>query len=356
MIALPFPLRIPPLFQLSPGAKFMANLNIDELRQQARAAVAQRDYELARQIYLQILSLQPEEPDVHYGLATVFFLLNELDSAAYHFKKVTKLDPMRAAAHINLGAVYNRLDRLDDALEELRRGIHLDPHRSEGYYNLGLVYRRKGQLNMAIHAYMEAVRVNPRMADAHYNLANLYLGAGKPAQAAHHYREALTLHPGWEKAQAGLTQAEEAMEAEEPAEAVSGLPQTAAKPAPAVKAGQGTATLRPPLPAPATTPQRNLDQLVDPYKHGVQLAGLHRAIIETDTYGQALQEVLEKQVEPAIKELSTSLLNPDSPLGQLDERLQKFESALKTVQAAHRDLENSLVKVRTDGDRLLDEH
>src|SRR5437764_7821508 len=148
---------------------------IEVLCQHARQAIAERDWERARQAYLQALGLKSDAPDIHQGLATVCFQLRDLASAAHHFKEVTRLDPLRAGAFINLGAVYNLLDRLDDAVTALRRGIQLDSQRAEGYYNLGLVYRRKGQIDLAIHAYREALRLNPRMADACYDRRNLYL-------------------------------------------------------------------------------------------------------------------------------------------------------------------------------------
>src|SRR5205807_6159806 len=151
----------------------MAKENVETLCQKAQMAVAQGEYETARQLYLQALGLKPDSPDVHYGLATVCFLLNDLAGAAYHFKEVTRLDPLRAGAYINLGAVYNRLDQIDEAIQVLRRGIQLDTHRAEGYYNLGLAYRRKGQAELAIQASREATRTNPRMPDAHLNLATL---------------------------------------------------------------------------------------------------------------------------------------------------------------------------------------
>src|SRR5437773_8575136 len=111
----------------------MAKENVETLCQKAQMAVAQGEYETARQIYLQALGLKADSPDVHYGLATVCFLLNDLSSAAHHFREVTRLDPLRAGAFINLGAVYNRLEQLDDAIQALRRGIQLDSHRAEGY-------------------------------------------------------------------------------------------------------------------------------------------------------------------------------------------------------------------------------
>jgi tetratricopeptide (TPR) repeat protein len=157
------------------GVTLMISESIETLCQKARQAVAQGDNEQARQFYAQALALKPDAPDVHYGLATVCFLVNDLRSAAHHFREVTRLDPLRAGAHINLGAVYNRLDMVDEAIQVLRRGIQLDTRRAEGFYNLGLAYRRKRQLELAVQAYQEAARLNPRMADAHLNLANAYL-------------------------------------------------------------------------------------------------------------------------------------------------------------------------------------
>ena len=187
--------------------------SVDSLCQKARQAVAQGSHDRARQFYLQALNVKADSPDVHYGLATVCFLLNDLPSAAHHFKEVTRLDPLRAGAFINLGAVYNRLDQLDDAIQALRRGIQLDTHRAEGYYNLGLAYRRKGQPELAIQAYREAARANPRMADAHLNLANIYLEQEQYGLAMAHYKQALEVRPKWDKAENGLTQAEEGLAA-----------------------------------------------------------------------------------------------------------------------------------------------
>src|SRR6516225_9101303 len=191
--------------------------SVESLLQRAREYMEQRNWDRARQIYLQALGLRADSSDVHYGLATVCFQLRDLNSAAHHFREVTRLDPLRAGAYINLGAVYNLLDQIDDAVTALRRGIQLDSHRAEGYYNLGLVYRRKNQPELAVQAYREAIRVNPRMADAHYNIANLYMEKDEPSLAISHYKSALELRPSWEKAVTGLAAAQAASQADEPA-------------------------------------------------------------------------------------------------------------------------------------------
>jgi tetratricopeptide (TPR) repeat protein len=314
----------------------MAKETVEALCKKAQQAVSQGKNEEARQFYLQALGLRSDLPDVHYGLATVCFLLNDLPSAAYHFKEVTRLDPLRAGAFINLGAVYNRLDLLDEAIPALRRGIQLDLTRAEGYYNLGLVYRRKGQLDLAIQAYREATRVNPRMTDAHYNLGNLFLEKGQPALAIAHYKQALELRPNWEKAQRGLEQAE-AILAEQERESQP------------VPLGTAPAPVRP---APLTPAPHDPSRMLDPVIHGNLLTILHKATIESDTHGRLFLRILEDEIEPAIKELSSCLLYPNISSNELDHCVQKFETAIANMRNAQRHMQSIMDRVRTVGEQL----
>jgi tetratricopeptide (TPR) repeat protein len=316
----------------------MASESIESLCHRARQAVAQGNYEQARQSYLQALGLKPDSPDVHYGLATVCFLLNDLAGAAYHFKEVTRLDPLRAGAYINLGAVYNRLDQIDEAIGVLRRGIQLDTHRAEGYYNLGLAYRRKKQLDLAIQAYHEATRLNPRMADAHLNLANAYLDKSQFPLAISHYQSALDLRPNWEKAEGGLAQAEAAQEAAKQPAGQGAVAAVAEKEKPEMETV-----------AAGLDPER----MIDPNLHGTLLSGLHRATIESENTGRNFLRILETEVEPALKELSSCLLYASSSRTELDECVQKFENAMQSVRSAQRSLQSSMEEVRLLGERLI---
>jgi tetratricopeptide (TPR) repeat protein len=307
--------------------------SVDSLCQRARQAIAQGQIEEARQLYLQALGLKSDAPDVHYGLATVCFLLNDLDSAAYHFKEVTRLDPLRPGAQINLGAVLNRLEEYDEAIKVLRRGIQLDPHRAEGYYNLGLVYKNKGEANLAVQAYLEATRINARMIDAHYNLANLYLELGRYQQAQARYKQVLQLRPKWDKALHGLEQAEAALAALVPP------PETAAA-------------------APEPTPMPKAlapddQRVVDPNVHGVVLTNLHQATIDSENRSRRFLQVMEQEIEPVIKELSTCLLTPSSAADGLDSCLRRFEKAIASLREAQKNLQTSMDKVRSLGDKLL---
>jgi tetratricopeptide (TPR) repeat protein len=318
----------------------MGTESIESLCQKARQAVAQGENEQARQLYTQALAQKADAPDVHYGLATVCFLQGDLQNAAHHFREVTRLDPLRAGAHINLGAVYNRLDMIDEAIQVLRRGIQLDTRRAEGFYNLGLAYRRKRQLDLAIQAYHEATRLNPRMGDAHLNLANAYLDKGQYGLAISHYHHALEIRPNWEKAENGLAQAEAAL--------ASLRQPTTPRPSAAETVHEKDS------PAPTgTTVVVDQERTIDPNLHGAILSYLHQATIESENQGRNFLQILEKEVEPAIKELSSCLLYPGGSVSGLDACVEKFENAIHSMRSAQRSLQGCVDQVRTLGAQLI---
>jgi tetratricopeptide (TPR) repeat protein len=298
---------------------------IERLCLKAREAIEARDWERAKQVYLMALGLRSDAPDIHMGLATVYFQLREFTSAAHHFREVTRLDPLRAGAYINLGAVLNLLQELDEAVAALRRGIQLDPQRVEGYYNLGLVYRRRGQFDLAIQAYREALRLNPRMADAYLNLANLYIEKQQYRQAIQNYDDALRLRPNWDKALEGRAHAQALLSGDRPAS-------TPSKPA----GGQPSAGRSPAVE----------EKMVDPNLHAGLLTALHTGAETAEALGRRFQAVLVEEMEEAIKELSSCLLYPNSPLSELNTCINRFEQALEHVLDAQKNLEAGIVRVQ----------
>lgn len=298
---------------------------IERLCLKARQAIENRDWEKAKQAYLMALGLRSDAPDIHMGLATVYFQLRELTSAAHHFREVTRLDPLRAGAYINLGAVLNLLQELDEAVAALRRGIQLDPQRVEGYYNLGLVYRRRGQLDLAIQAYREAVRLNPRMPDAYLNLANLYVEKQQHRLAIQNYDEALKIRPNWDKVLEARAHAQDLLSGNRP---------LVTEP---VSTGGQSANARSPLAE---------DKVVDPNIHAALLTALSTGAEAAEDLGRRFQKVLADEIEFAIKELSSCLLYPNGPISELKACVSRFENALEHVLAAQKNLDAGIARVQ----------
>ena len=125
--------------------------------------------------------------------------------------------------------------------------------------------------------------------------------------------KALELRPGWEKATDGLEAARESAALEENKGSSINITSSGR-----IVAGGGSP----------------LDQTVDPTVHATLLTNLHQATIDSMDAGRLLQQILEKEVEPAIKELSNSLLASGTVGGgDLDECVKKFESALQHMRA-----------------------
>jgi tetratricopeptide (TPR) repeat protein len=302
----------------------MVNDPLVLMRQKAQEALSRGHHQEARQIYQQALGYNSENPDIHYGIATVCFLLGDLHSAVYHFKEVIRLDPLRAGAFINLGAVFNRLGQYEDSLTTLRRGIQLDANRAEGYYNIALVYKQLGQLEMAVNAYREAIRLNPRMYDAHYNLGNIFLEKEQYALAIAHYRQALEIRPDWEKGRDAL----EAVLAEQAAH---------------LESGAAKAT------APGAHPGAALDphRIIDPQVHGNFLRELHEVVIETDKHSQGILEFLQREVEEAIRELSICILTPKDPKHNLDDQIRRFDSVVTKLHQLKEVMQKRLSRAKS---------
>jgi cytochrome c-type biogenesis protein CcmH/NrfG len=294
---------------------------IERLCLKAKQAIENRDWEKAKQAYLMALGLRSDSPDIHMGLATVYFQLRELTSAAHHFREVTRLDPLRAGAYINLGAVLNLLQEYDEAVSALQRGIKLDPQRVEGYYNLGLVYRRKGQFDLSIQAYREALRLNPRMADAQLNLANIYVEKQQYRQAIQNYDEALKLRPNWEKALDGRAHAQALLSGDRPATAET------------VAASAGKSII----------PE---DRMIDPNLHSNLLTALYTGAEAAEALGRNFQKVLSDEMDVAIKELSSCLLYADAPTSELNACVDRFAEALDHVLEAQKKLEAGVLRIQ----------
>ncbi len=105
-------------------------------------------------------------------------------------------------------------------------------------------------------------------------------------QALQHYEQALQLRPNWPKAARRYRFGAEALEPQK---------KTA------------------PVPVPEKRRSINPELMVDPSEHGSFLTHVHQAAIESEESGRMLNQILEREVEPTIKELSTALMYPHGP-------------------------------------------
>ncbi|MFW6124780.1 MAG: tetratricopeptide repeat protein [Pirellulales bacterium] len=307
-------------------------LGFEELCDAAKRLVSAGDYQAARSKYEQALQIHPDSSAVHQGLGTVCFLIGELDRAIEHFRQVNRVDPLRGSAFVNLGAVYNRAGRHKEAVDVLRRGIQLDPTRAEGYYNLGIAYRKLGDHELAVQAYREATRLNPRMADAHLNLANIYGETGRFSQAVNQYKAALAVRPNFDRALRGLKKAEQAL-----AGSKTAAPDPARSPV-------APAPVRPSAPA-APRPVTEQERLA-------ARAALHNLAAEAEELIGRLLGCVRDDLEPAIKELELSVLQPTVLKQDQRTLFRRFERAVLRYEEFRRRLAKQMGQIRRENERF----
>ncbi|HHB95285.1 MAG TPA: tetratricopeptide repeat protein [Campylobacterales bacterium] len=80
----------------------------------------------AKEIYTQILSINPNEDMAHASLANVLHQLNENDLAIEHHKKAIELDPSFAPHYFNYANTLYDLKRMDEALLNYKKVVQLD--------------------------------------------------------------------------------------------------------------------------------------------------------------------------------------------------------------------------------------
>ena len=193
----------------------MEPADYEALVKKARKAFRKEKLLEAIDLYEEALEVNPDDPDVHEGLATACYMAQDHPGAIKHFTRLAQLKPRDSTPWVNLGAIHNLRKEYTQAVDALRKGIQRDGKNAEAYYNLGIAQKNLTQISMAVSAYRECLRLNPDLIDAHVNLANIYMDQVNYRKAMQHYEQALSLDPTFDRAKRGLARAKAEMESRE---------------------------------------------------------------------------------------------------------------------------------------------
>ena len=116
-------------------------------------------------------------------------------------QKAESLNPNLPEVHQALGSVYNATGRSAEAVDELKKALTLAPNSDETYYRLGDAYLASGKKQESIAAYQAAVNANPYYWYNHNKLGGAYLQTGANERALQEYKRVTELAPdnpiGW---------------------------------------------------------------------------------------------------------------------------------------------------------------
>ena len=155
-----------------------------------------RHYDEAIQAYQKCCEIEPDDAQVQYNLALVYFQLTRYDDAVEHFKLCTDLDPKHIDAYNSLAFIYNMHQLYPEAIQVCARASMNIPNN----YHLCLrhwafAFYKMGQMGRAVEKIKQAIIHNPDDAE-HWIVWGLIMRTiGNYESAKHKFERALKLEP-----------------------------------------------------------------------------------------------------------------------------------------------------------------
>jgi tetratricopeptide (TPR) repeat protein len=183
------------LQSISFAADLKMNLNSSDLIKKGLELYDQKDYTQARDIFQQASVLDTKNVMTPYYVAKCYYNTNNLDNAAFYYKKTLDMKLDFPGAWYNLGLVYFKLSRYDDALNCFENAIKRDKHLAFAYYNMGNIYYSQNKYQAALDNYSKAIKLNSEYPDFYYNLAFVYQKIHQISLAIKFYEKYSDLQP-----------------------------------------------------------------------------------------------------------------------------------------------------------------
>jgi predicted O-linked N-acetylglucosamine transferase (SPINDLY family) len=161
----------------------------------AQALQQQGQVTFARQVYQQILDVEPE----HFGALTAMGVLagqsNDLQRAVQYFERAIAAEPRNSGAQCNLGLILRLLGQPEAALKCLDRALGLDIRNAIAYHCRAETYADLGRSGEALANYDKAIALNPGFVDASYRRGVVLQQGGRLQEAIASYDQAGGIKP-----------------------------------------------------------------------------------------------------------------------------------------------------------------
>lgn len=152
----------------------------------------------ARDLYEEILNLEPQNHEVLDLLGVLYFQAKKYDLALDYIKKAIEICPQVYYLE-NLGKVYFEIGNFESAVEMYELLVKVFPNSYENQFNLAMAYKNSSQWEKAKLAYYKAIELNPKSQEAYFNLAYLCFNDNDPYGAIECYKKVLEINPDdWE--------------------------------------------------------------------------------------------------------------------------------------------------------------
>jgi tetratricopeptide (TPR) repeat protein len=177
---------------------------VARLLARGQSLMAQKQYTQAKQVFKNVIALDPEVALAHHQLGLAAALSSNPHMAVKELEAASALQPGDSVTHNNLGLAYQSISRVQEAQREFEKAVALDPNLVEAALNLGSAYCASGNYVGAEHAFKIAVLHRPGSAMAHNSLATVLAMQGKYSDAIEEFEQTLAISPEMASAHYGL--------------------------------------------------------------------------------------------------------------------------------------------------------
>lgn len=184
-----------------------------------KALLHQNDYTLCCQLFQTSLSYHPTDPTCHYNIGFIFFKMNRLNEALYHykiacklassspeyFKSTTEQENIIVNCYYGISCVYSSVKQWPQALHYLLCGCKYRKCDPDLNNKLGIVYTELRRTDLAIDCYTRALEHYSESiistdlvffhSEINLNLGHMHAYNGDITKSIFYYNKALSIHP-----------------------------------------------------------------------------------------------------------------------------------------------------------------
>jgi len=139
------------------------------------AALQQRDFQKAQELFEQIIAKDPNYKGAHFNLGLALVARGRMDDAIGEFRKEEKISPENERSYQVVAAFLARSGRRNEAIEEWQKLLKVDPRNRTATSSLaGLLYQEE-RFPEAVAVLESAVKAAPDSTGLQYQLGDAYI-------------------------------------------------------------------------------------------------------------------------------------------------------------------------------------
>jgi len=174
------------------------------LLDEAAQASESGELDRAREIYLELVELRPDDPDIRARLGDTLVSMGEPGGAATQYAVALGINERHVQALHGLGNARNMEGAYEEAERRYREVLELEGDHVSTLLNLGSLLVFRGRFDEAELLFRRGIGRDPAHFGCHRQLGELLLRGGRDGEAVAHFRQALEQRPDFGAVHASL--------------------------------------------------------------------------------------------------------------------------------------------------------